>query len=1018
MARRDFVRAVYGDRYFLSHLGLHKELVGHQGCVNALYWSQYGDKLLSGSDDQTLRIWYPFEGGDYQKKVVIKTGHRDNIFAAKFMPNTADQIVISAAGDSELRIFDLNGAPNEQLQHVYTCHSDPVKRICTEAYNPYEFLTCSEDGTVRHFDLRQPHTCTPHYIRSFNTAVRQHSRHYTSQHRTVSPRPLRQGCPKPLLDYSQYGLDINSMTINKHRPQYFVIAGMDDFMYLHDRRMICSSSFDHGAGRNVDNSPASQCVLRFAPSDNQPGGSRRGNRYITACRFSDSNGYELLGNWAASGAYLFNILDTPVESKRWTSTLKQSSAPALERLRQYQQKQRSPLSPVSIKTSSSSPLPSLATDPMTPSHDDNDENILLDDDDDDNDDDSRTSMIPDRTKFQLATNRESVIQAMEVGDLSHALRLLNNHYLYLQHGGGGNESSLDSQTPRQRDITRLEHTWLHCMTAVIFATRATRNIKRPGFDRTNFNDERTRSVHDDLTAIRVQIGRAQQIAPKNWKGMWCFVITHWLISGGDVGAQERQDLEATTTTTKSMRQSLLPGIARYIFDTSHFASKVLVLFSEMSSADRYEIAKNGYARLFIYYSDLMHLLVTAAKVDLDRLAGIKKESTTYRRHAATTTTDHHRKVLTPPSSSTSSSQSSSSSSSSSLPMSPMEDQTDWFRLLYPFPFPTAASAAATPGTPSDRLLYNGVLMNPRLHGKENYIPTEDEMRSVMRQQDDEDEEDEQHDDNDMEDEDETNSDEDDDDDEDSDDDDDDSDELGRVMDYLSVDDHFFDSGLDDDDPSDSSNGFDQLERHQRSIRTDFQSDVGIIGHRQKFTGHGNIRTIKDVNFYGAQDEYIVSGSDDGRAFIWDKKTGNIVQILKADQDTVNVIQGHPFLPYLAISGIDDTIKIFTPTGSNSLVASSSSSSSSLYTSQMDQADDIAARNARYHRDRQRESFLTRSFLENMSRLYRQRHPDWVQMDIDTDDDDDNDDDDGDNMSDLFSSGAGDMEDDDNDDDDS
>lgn len=51
-----------------------------------------------------------------------------------------------------------------------------------------------------------------------------------------------------------------------------------------------------------------------------------------------------------------------------------------------------------------------------------------------------------------------------------------------------------------------------------------------------------------------------------------------------------------------------------------------------------------------------------------------------------------------------------------------------------------------------------------------------------------------------------------------------------------------------------------------------------------------LQTIKDVNFYGLQDEYIVSGSDDGFAFVWDKKTQKIVQILHGDGDTVNVIQ--------------------------------------------------------------------------------------------------------------------------------
>jgi WD40 repeat protein len=46
--------------------------------------------------------------------------------------------------------------------------------------------------------------------------------------------------------------------------------------------------------------------------------------------------------------------------------------------------------------------------------------------------------------------------------------------------------------------------------------------------------------------------------------------------------------------------------------------------------------------------------------------------------------------------------------------------------------------------------------------------------------------------------------------------------------------------------------------------------------------------VKEVDFFGQSDEYVVSGSDDGLLFIWDKKTAKIVQVLKADDEVVNV----------------------------------------------------------------------------------------------------------------------------------
>jgi nuclear receptor interaction protein len=65
-----------------------------------------------------------------------------------------------------------------------------------------------------------------------------------------------------------------------------------------------------------------------------------------------------------------------------------------------------------------------------------------------------------------------------------------------------------------------------------------------------------------------------------------------------------------------------------------------------------------------------------------------------------------------------------------------------------------------------------------------------------------------------------------------------------------------------------------------------------------------------VNFFGLQDEYVISGSDCGHFFIWDKKTSKLLNILEGDGEVVNVVQGHPYEPIIAVSGIDSTVKIF------------------------------------------------------------------------------------------------------------
>jgi WD repeat-containing protein 42A len=73
-------------------------------------------------------------------------------------------------------------------------------------------------------------------------------------------------------------------------------------------------------------------------------------------------------------------------------------------------------------------------------------------------------------------------------------------------------------------------------------------------------------------------------------------------------------------------------------------------------------------------------------------------------------------------------------------------------------------------------------------------------------------------------------------------------------------------------------------------------------------------TVKGVNFYGADSEFIVSGSDCGRLFWWDKSTQQIVNYVKADdRGIVNVLEPHPSFPILATSGLDHDIKVWSPT---------------------------------------------------------------------------------------------------------
>jgi hypothetical protein len=79
-----------------------------------------------------------------------------------------------------------------------------------------------------------------------------------------------------------------------------------------------------------------------------------------------------------------------------------------------------------------------------------------------------------------------------------------------------------------------------------------------------------------------------------------------------------------------------------------------------------------------------------------------------------------------------------------------------------------------------------------------------------------------------------------------------------------------------------------------------------------FRGHRNQLTIKGVNFLGANDEWIVSGSDCGYIYIWDRY-GKLVTCMPGDAEVVNCIEPHPrHLLVLATSGIEHDIKIWSP----------------------------------------------------------------------------------------------------------
>lgn len=131
---------------FIQNLDVESKLEGHNGCVNCLEWSSSGRLLASGSDDNRIIIWKPF----HHKPVLdLLTPHQGNIFSVKFLPQSNDALIATAAADRSCFVFDINRA-TDLSSPIWkcTCHTQRVKRLATVPDSPSVFWSAGEDGRI------------------------------------------------------------------------------------------------------------------------------------------------------------------------------------------------------------------------------------------------------------------------------------------------------------------------------------------------------------------------------------------------------------------------------------------------------------------------------------------------------------------------------------------------------------------------------------------------------------------------------------------------------------------------------------------------------------------------------------------------------------------------------------------------------------------------------------------------------------------------------------------------------
>ena len=143
--------------HFVYRMKLERCLEAHDGCVNTVSWNQRGifyhhcsnfekfeiqkvlfsgSLLVTGSDDLLLKIINPFES-----RVVtsIQSGHRSNIFNAKFLSFCDDGRIVSCSGDGQLMLTEVE-RPDTYGSFRYTCHqvNHSVLSLSLVVFAPYE----------------------------------------------------------------------------------------------------------------------------------------------------------------------------------------------------------------------------------------------------------------------------------------------------------------------------------------------------------------------------------------------------------------------------------------------------------------------------------------------------------------------------------------------------------------------------------------------------------------------------------------------------------------------------------------------------------------------------------------------------------------------------------------------------------------------------------------------------------------------------------------------------------------
>ncbi|CAG5115618.1 unnamed protein product [Candidula unifasciata] len=246
-----FVEHVQGSLHMARKLVLKESMKGHEGCVNALSFNRIGTLLASGSDDLNIILW------NWQRarpSLIYDSGHRSNVFQAKFMPFSGDCHVISCARDGQVRLAELSLTGVCKTTRKLAQHRGAAHKLALELDSPNVFLSCGEDAVTYLFDLREE-----------------------KPHKLVTTKENDKKVP------------LYSIHSNPCDSRQFCVGGRDHYIRVYDKRKI-SEDIDGGV------------LKKFCP-DHLINSEVKAN---VTCACYNYNGTEILGSYNDEDIYLFD----------------------------------------------------------------------------------------------------------------------------------------------------------------------------------------------------------------------------------------------------------------------------------------------------------------------------------------------------------------------------------------------------------------------------------------------------------------------------------------------------------------------------------------------------------------------------------------------------------------------------------------------------------------------------------------------------------------------------------------